>query len=145
MKKIFTDIYFMQKALEEAKMAFEKNEIPVGAVVVMGDKMIAKAHNLTEKLQDATAHAEMIAITSASNYLQSKYLKDAKIYVTLAPCLMCSGALHLSQVKKIIYGAKDAKNDFNEKNLHPKTEIIGGVLENECSELLKDFFKGKRT
>ena len=140
MESIFTDAYFMQKALEQAKMAFAKNEIPVGAVIVIDDTIIAKAHNLTEQLQDATAHAEMIAITSASSYLQSKYLIGATLYVTLSPCVMCSGALHLSQISKLVYGAAEPNDNFTKQNLHPKTKIIGGILENQCSELLKVFF-----
>jgi tRNA(adenine34) deaminase len=146
MENIFTDNYFMQKALQEAKIAFDKGEIPVGAIITVGNKIIARSHNLTEILKDVTAHAEMQAITAASNYLGGKYLKNCVLYVTLEPCLMCAGALYWSQISKIVIGAKDEKRGFRKMNvsLHPKTEIIDGVLAEECSILLKEFFKNKR-
>ena len=143
----FSDEYFMKKAFAEALQAFDKGEIPVGAVVVANGKMIARAHNLTETLNDVTAHAEMQAITAAANLLGGKYLNDCVLYVTLEPCVMCAGALGWSQIGKIVYGAPDEKRGFKKfapKSLHPKTEIIGGVLEIECIELLQEFFKSKR-
>lgn len=143
----FSDEYFMKKAFAEALKAFDKGEIPVGAVVVANGKMIARAHNLTETLNDVTAHAEMQAITAAANLLGGKYLNDCVLYVTLEPCVMCAGALGWSQIGKIVYGATDEKRGFKKfapKSLHPKTEIIGGVLEIECIELLQEFFKNKR-
>lgn len=143
----FSDEYFMKKAFAEALQAFDKGEIPVGAVVVANGKMIARAHNLTETLNDVTAHAEMQAITAAANLLGGKYLNDCVLYVTLEPCVMCAGALGWSQIGKIVYGAPDEKRGFKKfapKSLHPKTEIIGGVLEIECIELLQEFFKNKR-
>jgi tRNA(adenine34) deaminase len=141
------DIKFMKAALEEAKKAFEKQEVPVGAVVVCNDIIIARAHNLTETLKDPTAHAEMQAITAATNYLGGKYLIDCKIYVTLEPCPMCAGALNWSQVSELIFGASDEKRGYtkiSDSLLHNKTRILKGVLENECSELLKRFFRIKR-
>jgi tRNA(adenine34) deaminase len=143
----FSDEYFMKKAFAEALQAFDKGEIPVGAVVVANGKMIARAHNLTETLNDVTAHAEMQAITAAANLLGGKYLNDCVLYVTLEPCVMCAGALGWSQIGKIVFGAPDEKRGFKKfapKSLHPKTEIIGGVLEIECIELLQEFFKNKR-
>jgi len=143
----FSDEYFMKKAFAEALQAFDKGEIPVGAVVVANGKMIARAHNLTETLNDVTAHAEMQAITAAANLLGGKYLNDCVLYVTLEPCVMCAGALGWSQIGKIVYGAPDEKRGFKKlapKSLHPKTEIVGGVLEIECVELLQEFFKNKR-
>jgi tRNA(adenine34) deaminase len=143
----FSDEYFMKKAFAEALQAFDKGEIPVGAVVVANGKIIARAHNLTETLNDVTAHAEMQAITAAANLLGGKYLNDCVLYVTLEPCVMCAGALGWSQIGKIVYGAPDEKRGFKKfapKSLHPKTEIIGGVLEIECIELLQEFFKNKR-
>lgn len=142
-----TDIKFMKAALEEAKKAFEKQEVPVGAVVVCNDIIIARAHNLTETLKDPTAHAEMQAITAATNFLGGKYLIDCKIYVTLEPCPMCAGALNWSQVSELIYGASDEKRGYtkiSDSLLHNKTRILKGVLENECGELLKRFFRIKR-
>lgn len=141
-----SDEYFMKKALEEASLAFEKNEVPVGAVVVIDNTIIAKAHNLTELLNDVTAHAEMQAITSAANYLGGKYLKKCTLYVTLEPCQMCAGALYWSQIAKIVYGASDEKRGFTtmQTQLHPKTEVVKGILENECATLLHNFFKNKR-
>jgi len=139
--------YFMKEAIKQAVMGFEKNEVPIGAVIVSKDKIIARAHNLVETLNDVTAHAEMQCFTSASNYLGSKYLKNCVLYVTLEPCVMCAGAAFWTQIDKIVYGARDIKNGYSnlESNiLHPKTEVISGVLENECSQILKDFFERKR-
>ena len=146
MENIFTDEYFMKKALAEAENAFEKGEIPVGAVIVIDNKVIARSHNLTELLNDVTAHAEMQAITSAANYLGGKYLKDCTLYVTLEPCQMCAGALYWSQITKIVYGASDENRGFSKlgTQLHPKTKVISGVLENECSLLMRAFFRTKR-
>lgn len=146
MENIFTDEYFMKKALMEAEIAFEKGEIPVGAVIVIDNKVIARSHNLTELLHDVTAHAEMQAITSAANYLGGKYLKDCTLYVTLEPCQMCAGALYWSQISKIVYGAADENRGFMKlgTQLHPKTEVVRGVLENECALLLRAFFRTKR-
>ena len=136
----------MKKALQEAENAFEKGEIPVGAIVVINDRIIARAHNLTELLNDVTAHAEMQAITAAANFLGGKYLVNCTLYVTLEPCQMCAGALYWSQISKIVYGARDEERGcINLKTkLHPKTEIIGGVLADEASQLLKRFFIQKR-
>lgn len=143
MENLFTDEYFMRIALNEAATAFERDEIPVGAIIVTNNKIIAKAHNLTETLTDVTAHAEMQAITSAANYLGGKYLQDCTLYVTLEPCIMCGGALYWSQISKVVYGASDPKRGFKAKigELHPKTEIVSGVLEDECSFIMKEFFK----
>lgn len=138
---------YMRAALSEAKKAFEKQEIPVGAVVVCNDIIIARAHNLTETLKDPTAHAEMQAITAATNWLGGKYLTDCTIYITLEPCGMCAGALGWSQISGIVYGAPDEKKGFNSVSkslLHPKTVVECGVLEEECRELLVKFFKAKR-
>ncbi|MVO08959.1 nucleoside deaminase [Flavobacterium sp. TP390] len=146
MENIFTDEYFMKKALLEAEIAFEKGEIPVGAVIVVDNKIIARTHNLTELLHDVTAHAEMQAITSAANYLGAKYLKDCTLYVTLEPCQMCAGALYWSQISKIVYGASDENRGFVKMRtqLHPKTAIVSGVLEKECALLMRAFFRLKR-
>jgi tRNA(adenine34) deaminase len=138
---------YMKAALSEAKKAFDKQEIPVGAVVVCNEIIIARAHNLTETLNDPTAHAEMQAITAAANWLGGKYLTDCTIYITLEPCGMCAGALGWSQVSGIVYGASDEKKGFtaiSKTLLHPKTTLEGGVLEEECRELLLRFFKAKR-
>jgi len=143
----FSDEYFMRKAFAEAVTAFGRGEIPVGAVVVSNGKIIARAHNLTETLNDVTAHAEMQAITAAANFLGGKYLNDCTLFVTLEPCVMCAGALGWSQIGKIVFGATDEKRGFNRfapRALHPKTEIVGGVLEVECAELMQEFFKQKR-
>jgi tRNA(adenine34) deaminase len=136
----------MKKALQEAEMAFEKDEIPVGAVVVIDNKVIARSHNLTELLNDVTAHAEMQAITSAANFLGGKYLKNCTLYVTLEPCQMCAGALYWSQISKIVIGASDEKRGYQNlgTQLHPKTKVISGVLEKECSDIMKAFFLKKR-
>jgi tRNA(adenine34) deaminase len=142
----FDDTYFMKKALQEAEAAYEKGEIPVGAVIVIENRIIARAHNLTELLVDVTAHAEMQAITAASNFLGGKYLHNCTLYVTLEPCQMCAGALYWSQISKIVYGAKDEARGCTTLNtkLHPKTILIGGILAEEASELLKRFFMEKR-
>lgn len=147
MKNIFDDTYFMKKALQEAEAAYEKGEIPVGAVIVIDNKVIARTHNLTETLNDVTAHAEMQAITSAANFLGGKYLLNCTLYVTLEPCQMCAGALYWSQISKIVYAAKDEHRGFGvmKTKLHPKTKIVGGIMENEASELLKQFFINKRS
>ena len=146
MENIFTDEYFMKKALQEAELSFEKDEIPVGAVVVINNRIIAKTHNLTELLNDVTAHAEMQAITASANFLGGKYLTNCTIYVTIEPCQMCAGALYWSQISKLVYGARDENRGFINMGtqLHPKTILVGGVLENECSALMTKFFKLKR-
>ena len=146
MKDIFTDEDFMKKALQEAETAFEKGEIPVGAVIVIDNIVIARTHNLTEMLNDVTAHAEMQAITSAANFIGGKYLKDCTLYVTLEPCQMCAGALYWSQISKIVYGASDENRGFLKMGtqLHPKTEVIGGVMEKECALLMRAFFRMRR-
>ncbi|SOS47845.1 nucleoside deaminase [Tenacibaculum dicentrarchi] len=142
----FDDTYFMKQALQEAQIAFDKGEVPVGAVVVFNDKIIAKAHNLTEMLTDVTAHAEMQAFTAASDFLGGKYLKNCTLYVTLEPCQMCAGASYWAQIGKIVYGASEPKLGFSvlQTKLHPKTKIVAGVLEEECGFLLKKFFVEKR-
>ena len=144
-----TDEYFMMLALKEAKRAFEEDEVPVGAIVVLNEKLIARGHNMVEKLNDPTAHAEMIALTSAFNNLGGKYLPEATLYITVEPCLMCAGALYWSKIGKIVYGADDEKNGYKKTAgtnwpFHPKTELIRGVSKEECSQLMKDFFKKKR-
>ncbi len=139
--------YFMRLALKEAEKAFNADEIPVGAVIVCNEKIVAKAYNLTETLNDVTAHAEMQAITAAANNLGAKYLQQCTLYVTLEPCIMCSGAAYWAQIGKLIYGASDTKRGFSvlsQSVLHPKTEIISGILEYECGEILKRFFAQKR-
>ena len=143
----FDDTYFMTEALKEAQQANDKDEVPVGAVIVCENQIIARAHNFTETLNDVTAHAEMQAFTSAADYLGGKYLNECTLYVTLEPCVMCGGAAYWTQLKKVVYGAKDEKrglSTFTQNILHPKTEIEGGVLEEECSKLLSSFFKSKR-
>ncbi|RKE98927.1 nucleoside deaminase [Ichthyenterobacterium magnum] len=146
MENPFDDTYFMKKALQEAEEAFDKGEIPVGAVIVIDNRIIARAHNLTELLNDVTAHAEMQAITAAANFLGGKYLVNCTLYVTLEPCQMCAGALYWSQISKIVYGARDEKRGCIALNtkLHPKTKLEGGVLADEASDLLKRFFIEKR-
>ena len=146
MIKPYDDKYFMQKALQEAEEAYEKGEIPVGAVIVIEDRIIARSHNLTELLNDVTAHAEMQAITAAANFLGGKYLQNCTLYVTLEPCQMCAGALYWSQISKIVYATRDEdRGCINLKTkLHPKTKIEGGILEAEASKLLKRFFIEKR-
>ena len=142
----FTDEYFMKKALQEAEMAFEKGEIPVGALIVIDNKVIARSHNLTELLHDVTAHAEMQSITAAANYLGGKYLIGCTLYVTLEPCQMCAGALYWSQISKIVYGASDEHRGFVKMGtqLHPKTTVLSGIMAKEASELMKRFFAEKR-
>ena len=146
MENTFDHNYFMKKALQEAEAAFEKGEVPVGAVIVVQNRIIARAHNLTETLNDVTAHAEMQAITAAANFLGGKYLKDCTLYVTLEPCQMCAGALYWSQISEIVYGARDAERGCIslKTKLHPKTKMSGGVMEEEASELMKRFFIEKR-
>ncbi|MEO7047342.1 MAG: nucleoside deaminase [Ferruginibacter sp.] len=144
-----TDEQYMQLAIAEAKKAFEKDEVPIGAILVMNDKIIAKAHNQVELLNDSTAHAEILALTTAYNFLGSKYLPEAVLYVTVEPCLMCSGALYWSKIGKIVFGAYDDKNSYrrvagSNNPFHPKTIITGGVLQEECAQLMKDFFAAKR-
>lgn len=143
---MFTDEYYMKLALQEAQIALEKDEVPIGCIIVSNNRVIAKAHNLTEALNDVTAHAEMQAITSATNYLGGKYLQNCTLYVTLEPCVMCCGALNWSQISKVVIGARDEQRGFINKNLslHPKTELVVGVMENECSDFVKNFFKSKR-
>ncbi len=140
------DSHFMRKALLEAEAAYEKNEVPVGAIIVVANQIIARAHNLTELLTDVTAHAEMQAITAASNYLGGKYLNECTLYVTLEPCQMCAGALYWSQIGRIVYGAVDEQRGCTTMGtkLHPKTEMIGGVLEEECGQIIRRFFAEKR-
>jgi tRNA(adenine34) deaminase len=141
------DISFMKQALQEAQKAGERDEVPIGAVVVCQGRIIARGHNLTETLIDVTAHAEMQAITAAAGFLGGKYLTDCTLYVTVEPCVMCAGALGWSQISRIVFGAADDKRGFQRfapNALHPKTEVISGVLEEECSKLVKDFFKKKR-
>lgn len=146
MIQIFNDTYFMKRALQEAEIAFDKGEVPVGAIIVLKDKIIARAHNLTETLNDVTAHAEMQAFTAASDFLGGKYLKGCTMYVTLEPCQMCAGASYWTQIDKIVYGASDPDRGFVGLNttLHPKTKVVSGILENECAQLLKRFFIEKR-
>jgi tRNA(adenine34) deaminase len=144
---VFTDEYWMRAALKDAGMALQKDEVPIGAVIVTGNRIIARAHNLTETLTDVTAHAEMQAITAASSYLGGKYLKDCTLYVTLEPCTMCAGALYWTQISRIVYGAPDIKRGFTLNPLpliHPATTLVSGVLEKECATLLTDFFRQKR-
>ncbi len=144
---VFSDDHFMREALRQAEKAFELGEIPVGAVVVCDQRIIARAHNFTERLNDVTAHAEMQAFTAAADFLGGKYLNDCTLYVTLEPCVMCAGASYWTQIGRVVYGAPDPKRGFsrlNENLLHPKTEVLSGILENECSALLKEFFAKKR-
>jgi len=145
--KIYSDEYFMNESLKEAVKAGEKQEIPVGAVIVADKRIIARAHNMTQTLNDATAHAEMLAITAASNSFGAKYLNECVLYVTLEPCVMCASASNWSQLGRIVYGASDPKAGFGriiQDILHPKTKIKSGILEEECSRLLTEFFKDKR-
>ena len=142
-----TDERYMRKALEEARLAFEADEIPVGAVVVCGDQIIARGHNLTELLHDVTAHAEMQAITAAAEHLGGKYLDVCTLYVTVEPCIMCAGAIGWSQLGRLVYGASDPKRGYSffaPQALHPKTKVVSGVLEEECAALMKEFFQRKR-
>jgi len=146
-KDVNPDIYFMKQALIEAHRASERDEVPIGAVIVCQGRIIGRGHNLTETLIDVTAHAEMQAITAASGYLGGKYLIDCTLYVTMEPCAMCAGALGWSQITRVVYGASDEKRGFTRfapHTLHPKTEVVSGVLEEQCSSLVKEFFKKKR-
>ena len=140
------DIFYMSKALAEAKTAFEKDEVPVGAVIVSNDKIIARAHNLTEMLNDVTAHAEMQAITSAANYLGGKYLHDCTLYVTLEPCQMCAGAMYWAQLSRLVFGASDPHRGYKllGTKIHPKTKVTSGVMSKECKLLIDAFFIKKR-
>ena len=142
----FSDEYFMKKAFQEATYAFDKGEIPVGAIVVIDNKIIARSHNLTETLNDVTAHAEMQTITAAANFLGGKYLKGCTLYVTLEPCQMCAGALYWSQISKIVIGAPDTSRGFITMGtkLHPKTEVVQGIMVKECSDIIKLFFETRR-
>jgi tRNA(adenine34) deaminase len=146
MKNPFDDHYFMKRALQEAEIAFVKNEVPIGAVIVIDNQIIARAHNLTETLNDVTAHAEMQAFTAASDFLGGKYLNKCTLYVTLEPCQMCAGASYWTQIGRIVYGAKDPSRGFKhyKTQLHPKTKVKTGVLEEECSEIITRFFIEKR-
>ncbi len=144
---IYSDEHFMNEALKEARYAFEADEVPIGAVIVMKNKIIARAHNLTETLNDVTAHAEMQAFTAAANNLGAKYLQEATLYVTVEPCVMCAGASYWSQIQKIVIGTSDNKRGYSnvsDQLLHPKTTIVKGVLEAECRELMQNFFQLKR-
>jgi tRNA(adenine34) deaminase len=155
---MFSDEYFMREALKEARKAFDKDEVPIGAVVVCNNRIIARAHNHTETLNDVTAHAEMQAFTSAANALGGKYLIECTLYVTLEPCMMCAGAAFWTQLPRLVYGASDVKRGYynlmkksgyaesaiNKTLLHPKTIVVSGILEKECAQLMKDFFKKKR-
>ena len=146
--ELYTDEYFMREALKEAKKAFDIHEIPVGAVVVWKNKIIARAHNQTEKLTDATAHAEMLAVTAAANYLGSKYLNECTLYVTLEPCVMCAGALHWVQLQKLVFGASDIQRGFSLVSsplLHPKTQLVKDVKADEAKTLIDDFFARLRS
>ncbi len=145
--ELFTDEYFMREALKEAQKAFDADEVPIGAVVVCNQRIIAKAHNMTEALNDATAHAEMLAITAAENYLNAKFLQDCTLYVTLEPCVMCAGASFWSRIGKVVYGAPDERYGYKKAGdtlFHPKTQIIGGVMAQECGQLIRRFFEKKR-
>lgn len=146
---MYSNAYFMKQALREAQLAFDAGEVPVGALVVINNKIIARGHNEVEKLNDPTAHAEIIALTSAFNFLGAKYLTDATLYVTVEPCLMCAGAMYWSKISNIVWGADDEKNGHrritkNESPFHQKAEITKGILKEECAQLMKDFFKQKR-
>jgi tRNA(adenine34) deaminase len=141
------DEFFMNEALKEARLALSMDEVPIGAVIVSSGKIIGRGHNLTERLNDVTAHAEMQAFTAAANFLGGKYLKDCTMYVTIEPCVMCAGASYWTQISRIVYGAPDVQRGFRrigQPILHPKTEILGGIKEIECGSLLKDFFLSKR-
>ncbi len=141
------DEFFMNEALKEAKLALSLDEVPIGAVIVSNGKIIGRGHNLTERLNDVTAHAEMQAFTAAANFLGGKYLKDCTLYVTIEPCVMCAGASYWTQISRIVYGAPDVQRGFRrigQPILHPKTEILGGIKEIECGSLVKDFFLSKR-
>lgn len=144
----FNDEHFMRLALREAELAFKADEVPVGAIIVCADRVVGRGHNLTERLNDVTAHAEMQAITAAADHLGGKYLKDCTLYVTLEPCVMCAGALQWSQIGRIVFGAFDEKAGYRRlggRALHPKTQVVGGILEAECADLMKAFFRKKRS
>ncbi|HVD96801.1 MAG TPA: nucleoside deaminase [Cytophagaceae bacterium] len=143
----FSDEHFMNEAYKEAKYAFEEGEVPIGAVVVCNNRIIARAHNQTERLTDVTAHAEMVALTAAANFLGSKYLNECTLYVTVEPCVMCAGALQWAQLERLVYGASDEKRGYlrlQQPILHPKTEIVSGIMAKECGQLMKDFFGSLR-
>ena len=146
--EVYSDEYFMTRALDLAMQAYEEQEVPIGAVVVHNNKIIGKGYNQTEKLQDVTAHAEMLAITAASNAVNGKYLDECTLYVTIEPCLMCAGALYWNKIGHIVFGAYDEKNSYRrvtEKNpFHPSTTLTGGILQEECAALMQSFFKAKR-
>lgn len=145
---MFTDEYYMRQALEEARLAFEAGEVPIGAVIVVNDSIIGRGHNLTESLQDVTAHAEMMAITAAQNYLGSKVLPDCTLYVTIEPCVMCAGALRWSRISRVVWGASEPKvgfSLFSDKILHPSTSVTSGIMAEECAALMQDFFASKRS
>ena len=146
MKDLYDDSYFMRRAIEEAKIAFQKDEVPVGAVIVSNNQIIARAHNLTETLNDVTAHAEMQAFTAASDFLGGKYLNECTLYVTLEPCQMCAGASYWTQIGRIVFGASDSKRGFQkyQTTLHPKSKVTHGIMEEECSLILKRLIKKKR-
>lgn len=144
-----TDEYFMMQALKEARIAYDEEEIPIGAVVVMNNTIVARGHNMTERLNDPTAHAEMIALTASFNAIGSKYLPDATLFVTVEPCSMCAGAAYWSKIGRVVYGAEDEKNGYKKTAgsnwpFHPKTELVYGILKEECAQLMKDFFKSRR-
>lgn len=144
-----TDEQYMQQALQEARKAYDAGEVPVGAIIVMDNKIIARSHNQVELLNDSTAHAEILALTTAFNYLGSKYLPDATLFVTVETCLMCAGALYWSKIGRVVYGTEDEKNGYRRScgannPYHPKTTITGGILKEECARLMKDFFKARR-
>ena len=147
MIEVFTDTYYMKQALAEANKAFEKGEVPVGAIIVSNNQIIARAHNSTEQLNDVTAHAEILALTAAADFLGNKYLNDCTMYITLEPCVMCAGALSWAQLGKLVYGASDEKRGFmvhGKKILHPKTKVAYGIMNLECGSLMKAFFEKKR-
>ncbi|QEC51411.1 tRNA(adenine34) deaminase [Anseongella ginsenosidimutans] len=147
MIEAYSDEYFMREALKEAEKAYEEEEIPVGALVVAGNRIIGRGHNLTERLNDVTAHAEMQALTAAAGYLGGKYLDECSLYVTLEPCVMCAGAAYWFQLNKIVFGAYDKKRGFGtigSRVLHPKTQLTGGIMEAECGALIQEFFRRKR-
>lgn len=144
-----TDEHYMRQALREAQRAYDEGEVPVGAIVVLNERIIARGYNQVERLTDSTAHAEIIALTAAFNFLGSKYLPEAVLYVTVQPCLMCSGALYWSKIGRLVYGAEDEKNGYKRiarecSPFHPRTMVSGGVLKAECAGLMKDFFKARR-
>ncbi len=147
MANLLSDTFFMKEALKEAKKALDAGEVPVGAVIVANQRVVARGHNLSETLNDPTAHAEMQAFTAACNFFGNKYLNECTLYVTLEPCVMCAGASYWSQIGKIVFGAYDNKRGYSTQTqnlLHPKTTVISGIMENECADLLTDFFKSKR-